>query len=64
MATSKDLLRERLGRYREITIRVIGRKSGRKISIPVWFVLEGRRFTCCRCRGRSRSGIGMWWRIR
>ena len=41
MATSKDLLRERLGRYREITIRVIGRKSGRKISIPVWFVLEG-----------------------
>jgi hypothetical protein len=41
VATSKDLLKERLRRYREITIRVIGRKSGRKISIPVWFVLEG-----------------------
>jgi deazaflavin-dependent oxidoreductase (nitroreductase family) len=41
VATSKDMLKERLGRYREITIRVIGRKSGRKISIPVWFVLDG-----------------------
>jgi deazaflavin-dependent oxidoreductase (nitroreductase family) len=41
MATSKDSLRGRLSRYRQITIRVIGRKSGRKISIPVWFVLEG-----------------------
>ncbi|MGA8503413.1 MAG: nitroreductase/quinone reductase family protein [Candidatus Sulfotelmatobacter sp.] len=41
MATSKDSLRDRLSRYREITISVIGRKSGRKISIPVWFVVEG-----------------------
>ncbi len=41
MATSKDGLRERLGRYQEITISVMGRKSGRRISIPVWFVLEG-----------------------
>lgn len=41
MATSKDSLKERLGRYSEIKISVIGRKSGRKISIPVWFVLEG-----------------------
>jgi hypothetical protein len=41
VATSKDTLRERLGRYREITISVVGRKSGRRISIPVWFVLEG-----------------------
>jgi deazaflavin-dependent oxidoreductase (nitroreductase family) len=41
MATSKDTLKDRLARYREIKISVIGRKSGRKISIPVWFVLEG-----------------------
>ena len=43
MATSKDILKERLGRYRPIKISVIGRKSGRRISIPVWFVLEGER---------------------
>ena len=34
-------LRDRLSRSREITITVTGRKSGRAISIPVWFVLEG-----------------------
>jgi hypothetical protein len=41
VATSKNILKERLGRYRQIKISVIGRKSGRRISIPVWFVLEG-----------------------
>ena len=41
MPTSKDTLKEKLARYREIKISVIGRKSGRRISIPVWFVLEG-----------------------
>jgi hypothetical protein len=41
MPISKDSLKDRLARYRQITISVIGRKSGRKISIPVWFVLEG-----------------------
>jgi deazaflavin-dependent oxidoreductase (nitroreductase family) len=41
VATSKNTLLERLGRYRQIKISVIGRKSGRRISIPVWFVLEG-----------------------
>jgi len=39
--TSKDTVKDRLARYREIKISVIGRKSGRTISIPVWFVLEG-----------------------
>jgi len=34
-------LKERLAHYRQIKIRVIGRKSGRTISNPVWFVLEG-----------------------
>jgi deazaflavin-dependent oxidoreductase (nitroreductase family) len=42
MPTSKkDGLKERLTRYREIRISVIGRKSGRLVSVPVWFVLEG-----------------------
>ena len=36
-------LAERLSRSREITITVIGRKSGRAISIPVWFALEGEK---------------------
>jgi hypothetical protein len=38
MATT---LKDQLSRYREITISVTGRKSGRTISIPVWFVFEG-----------------------
>jgi deazaflavin-dependent oxidoreductase (nitroreductase family) len=41
MAGSKDDLENRLTRYRQIKISVIGRKSGKTISIPVWFVLEG-----------------------
>lgn len=36
-----DAITESLSRTREITITVTGRKSGRLISIPVWFVLEG-----------------------
>jgi deazaflavin-dependent oxidoreductase (nitroreductase family) len=43
VATSTNILKERLGRYRQITISVIGRKSGRRISIPVWFVVEGEK---------------------
>src|ERR1700676_4514374 len=33
-------LKASLSRSSEITITVTGRKSGRAISIPVWFVLE------------------------
>jgi len=36
-------LKDRLARYREIKLSVIGRKSGKTISIPVWFVLEGEQ---------------------
>jgi hypothetical protein len=39
-ANCKNGLKERLARYRQIGIGVIGRKSGKTISIPVWFVLE------------------------
>ncbi len=38
-----DALETRLSRLREITISVTGRKSGRTISIPVWFALEDRK---------------------
>ena len=43
MPARNDALKDRLSRYREITITVTGRKSGRTISIPVWFVLEDDR---------------------
>ena len=36
-------LKDRLARYRQIKLGVIGRKSGKTISIPVWFVLEGEK---------------------
>jgi deazaflavin-dependent oxidoreductase (nitroreductase family) len=36
-----DALKNRLSSSSEITITVTGRKSGRAISIPVWFVWEG-----------------------
>jgi deazaflavin-dependent oxidoreductase (nitroreductase family) len=35
-----DSLKAHLSRSSEITITVTGRKSGRAISIPVWFALE------------------------
>ncbi len=38
--TRNDALKDRLSRYRELNITVTGRKSGRTISIPVWFVSE------------------------
>jgi deazaflavin-dependent oxidoreductase (nitroreductase family) len=41
MKTRNDAFLERLSRSQEITITVTGRKSGRPISIPVWFVSEG-----------------------
>jgi deazaflavin-dependent oxidoreductase (nitroreductase family) len=40
MPAKNDALRDRLSRFREINLTVTGRKSGRAISIPVWFVLE------------------------
>ena len=40
MPVQNDALEDRLSRYTEIKITVTGRKSGRAISIPVWFVFE------------------------
>jgi deazaflavin-dependent oxidoreductase (nitroreductase family) len=36
-----NALKDRLSRSREIDVSVTGRKSGRTISNPVWFVSEG-----------------------
>lgn len=54
----KDGLKERLARYRQIKVSVIGRKSGRTISIPVWFVLEGMRLYLLPVRGSDTQ----WYR--
>ena len=43
MPSAKGSLKERLTRYRQLKISVIGRKSGQTISIPVWFVLEAEK---------------------
>ena len=41
MPARNDTLKDGLSRFREIKLSVTGRNSGRTISIPVWFVLEG-----------------------
>ena len=43
MPAQTDSLKDHLSRSDEITISVVGRKSGRTISNPVWFVLEGEK---------------------
>src|SRR5262249_19345042 len=40
MPTQKQALRDRLSRYRQINLIVTGRKSGKTITNPVWFVAE------------------------
>jgi deazaflavin-dependent oxidoreductase (nitroreductase family) len=40
---ANETLKDRPARYRQIKISVIGRKSGKTISIPVWFVLDGEK---------------------
>ena len=49
---------EHLPRYRQIKISVIGRKSGKTISIPVWFVLKGENLYLLRVRGSETQ----WYR--
>ena len=43
MPTRNADLKDRLSRYRQVKLSVTGRMSGRTISIPVWFVLEGEK---------------------
>ncbi len=58
MATANDDLKDRLSRYRQIKISVMGRKSGRTISIPVWFVAEGDNLYLLPVQGSSTQ----WYR--
>lgn len=51
MTAPKGSIKERLSRYRQIKLSVFGRKSGRTISVPVWFVLEGEKFYLLPVRG-------------
>jgi hypothetical protein len=51
MTASKGSLKERLSRYRQMKLSVTGRKSGKTISMPVWFVLEGETLYLLPVRG-------------
>jgi len=51
MKATKTDLKERLSHASEINITVTGRKSGRKITNPVWFVLEGAQVWLLPVRG-------------
>jgi len=42
-AARKDSLGDRLARSREINITVTGRKSGRTITIPIWYVADDKK---------------------
>jgi len=48
---SNDALTRSLSREQEITISVTGRKSGRTISTPVWFIFEGGQVTLLPVKG-------------
>ncbi len=68
MPTAKKDLKERLARYRQIRITVIGRKSGKTISVPVWLVLEGKTLYLLPVRGSDTQWYqnllhGPWIRI-
>ena len=40
MATQNEVLEKRLSKASDINITVTGRTSGRKISLPIWFVWD------------------------
>jgi deazaflavin-dependent oxidoreductase (nitroreductase family) len=44
MPSPYDALTDRLSKSSEINITVTGRKSGRAISVPIWFVLDGELY--------------------
>jgi len=46
-----NALKDRLSRSREIKISLTGRKSGRTISNPVWFVLDGNKLSLLPVKG-------------
>ncbi len=48
-----EKLLEALRKYEELQLSVIGRKTGRKIPRPVWFVLRGNELLFLPVRGTS-----------
>jgi hypothetical protein len=62
-AARHDALRDSLIRSREINISVIGRKSGRTISNPVWFVLDEDKLYLLLCGGQIHNGTKTCSRI-
>ena len=58
MGTAANELKNRLSRYRQIKISVIGRKTRRTITVPVWFVLEGNKLYLLPVQGSATQ----WYR--
>jgi len=58
MANPNDALRRQLARSDEITISVTGRKSGRTISNPIWFVFEDNQLYLLPVKGSDTQ----WYR--
>lgn len=50
-STNKINLKDRLKRYRQIRISVVGRKTGQTISVPVWFVVDADKLYLLPVRG-------------
>jgi deazaflavin-dependent oxidoreductase (nitroreductase family) len=58
MPAAKNDLKDRLSRYNEIKISVTGRKSGRTISNPVWFVSDDKNIYLLPVKGSATQ----WYR--
>jgi hypothetical protein len=59
-----ESLQDRLSRYRQIKLIVIGRNSGKTIAVPVWFVAESERLYLLPVHGSETRGIGTCSRAR
>jgi deazaflavin-dependent oxidoreductase (nitroreductase family) len=57
-SANKSGLKDRLERHRQVEIRVVGRKTGETISIPVWFVFEDEKLYLLPVRGSDTQ----WYR--
>jgi deazaflavin-dependent oxidoreductase (nitroreductase family) len=51
MPSQNKAFKERLSKSSEITITVTGRKSGRPVSIPVWFVFDDDKLNLLPVKG-------------
>jgi len=56
--TNTNGLTDRLERYRQVKLTVVGRKSGHQISIPVWFTFEDGKLYLLPVRGSDTQ----WYR--